>query len=127
MTVKAGGGQDHGRRGAVAELAFEAERSAMQLGEGFADGQAKPRAAMLARARIVNLSKGLKHLVDLLGWNADARIGNRQFEIAVPGKPDRHVDAAVRRGEFRRVREQVEHDLAYRAGIGAQPRKGGWK
>src|SRR5690554_4338677 len=76
----------HGCGGACTQFAFEVELAAMHLDQRFGDGQAQPRAAMLARCCIINLTERLQHFAQFVRRNAYTCIADREAEIARPGE-----------------------------------------
>ena len=97
--------------------------AAQQPRDFAADREAETRAAIFAAGRAVGLLERLEDELLLVLGNADARIGDGDFDRTLGLVEDRvgrtpalfgatHAerDAALRR-EFERVREQVEHDL----------------
>src|SRR5215468_7928893 len=74
--------QGDAHRGAGAELAVEADGSAMQLDELPGQVQPQPRAAILTRIRSVDLVEAIEDLAQMLRSDADAVVGDRDQEAA---------------------------------------------
>src|SRR5579875_3250451 len=104
------GGKGDGNRGAVAELALELEPAAMELHEPAREGQAEAGALVAAAQAAVHLAEALERLRDILGGDADAGIGHGDGDAALV-KEDRGRHAPLGRGEFHRIRQQVEQHL----------------
>src|SRR5262245_18541499 len=91
------------------ERALDPHLPAELLREPPRDAESKAGAAVRARARLIELAEVLPDGVDLVGTNADARVGDAEDDgvrFAVDLKTDR---AAIR--ELDRVRQKVEQDL----------------
>src|SRR5262245_18788273 len=116
------GGSDAGRdgereEGALADLALDPDRPAVQLDELPAQGEPQPGALAPGRAGR-HLAELLEHGVLILGRDTDARVGDRDLETAVRRDgPD--LDPAALRRELDRVGQEIEHDLLDLALVGA--------
>src|SRR5688572_6405114 len=100
-------------RAAPAELARERHAAAERLREVLDDRQPQPRAAELARARLVDAIEALEHALLVLGRDADPGVLDLQARLrGVARHPQRDAPAAGR--VLASVVEQVVEDLAQR-------------
>lgn len=102
------------KRAALAGLARDLDVAAHHGEKAMADGEAEPRAAVLARRRSIRLGEWLKQAFQLLGGHADAGIGDDE---AVPGPAVRRLRISLEpyialMREFARIAEQIQQDLA---------------
>ena len=100
--------QPAGDGGAAPGAEFDLDRAAMQLDEALDQRQAEPGAG--SRACGLPRSNFSKMRTWSAGGDADAGIGDRQQQIAV-ARARLEPDRAAGRGEFDRVRDQVEERL----------------
>ena len=93
----------------------------MQLDDAPGDRKAQARAALLARARAVDLLELLEDALLVLGRDADAGVGHRDQEAAVLDLgPDAHGAGL---GELDRVADQVHQHLGEPALVAAPARQ----
>src|SRR3954471_18242095 len=90
------------------------------LDQAFGNGEAEPGTAVLSRGRCVGLRKRLKQPSTLLGCHAYPSVTDREFELhaicelLLYAGSYEHLAAL---GEFDRVADQVDEDLAEAHGI----------
>src|SRR3546814_3603370 len=72
---------------------------------------------MAARQCTGHLAERLLYAFDILFGDADTAIGHPHDDTATGLPFDRHLDPAAFRGEFHRVAQQVDPDLAQAPGI----------
>src|SRR4029450_805441 len=102
-------------RAADTGLTFQPDAPAHQLDQAATDGQAKPRAAMLARGGHVGLGEGLKELGRLLGCHPDPSVADGKLELNLLAGAFNHSDIEpdlTVLGELHRVVYEVRQNLA---------------
>ncbi|KAF1854083.1 hypothetical protein Lal_00005300 [Lupinus albus] len=116
----AAGGEADGGGSAAARFAVDGQAAAMQGHQVATDRQAQPGAAEPPGNAAVGLLKRLKDAGQRVGGDADAGIahGDGDPAILLLHRTHRHLTAA--RGEFDRVRQQVQKHLAQGALVGQQ-------
>ena len=111
------GRQGHGDGGADARLALQPQRAAMHHHERMADGQAEAGARMLAAEMAVNLAERRHDAHDVVGGDADARVGDLIGELIGGADIEPENDLAARWREFDGIGDQVQQHLLHGAGI----------
>src|SRR5580692_6120324 len=104
-------GQAKLRGGPDIDFALEHEFAAMQLDQGLGDRQAETGALVAARQMVFHLLKRLEYLLQMVAWNADPGILDRDHQISLAVAPATDDDAAARLGKFDGVGEKIEQDL----------------
>ena len=93
-----------------------------QLHQLFADAQPEACAAVFAGRRGIDLGEALKNTLELVGRNADARVGDRKAQCTGRGQvrldPERHL-AALRKLD--RVAQQIHQHLAQTRRVAGHP------
>src|SRR5262249_25323709 len=106
------------------ERAVDADLAAHQLDEALGDGKPEPGPAVFSAHRAIDLRESLEDERGLLRRDADAGIGDGEFEaqalILAREAGDAEHDAPVRR-ELDGVVEEIEEHLAQAAGIALEP------
>src|SRR5207247_2898686 len=85
-----------------------------RLDDAMADREAEPRAAVRARRRAVELPERLEGHLQFLGRDPRALVGDLHDD-AVPVPATTHPDPSAPRGEFDRVRYQIDDHLFHAA------------
>ncbi len=98
---------------AVAQFALGPDASAVRQHNVFDNGQSQPRAARLARTRLVDAVKTLEDALEVLGGDAGTEILHAEFDLRVQ-KPRAHQNAFAADGVVQRVFNQVAKDLIHR-------------
>src|SRR5579885_113985 len=101
--------QSDNKRGALADLAFHGNRSAVLLHQFLDQGQPNAAAFMGSAPHIRHPMKSLEQAGYFFGWNADASIANAHLSSSVH-LPQRDRYLAFKR-ELQGIREEVQHDL----------------
>src|SRR5580704_5576629 len=104
-------GQAKLRGGPDIDFALKHEFAAVQLDQCFGDRQAETRALVPARQMVFHLLKRFEHLLQMVAWNADPGILDRDHQISLAVAPATDDDAAARLGKFDGVGEKIEQDL----------------
>src|SRR4051812_31769619 len=103
--------------------AFYPNPSVHQFDELLRNRQSQPGAAIFARGGGVYLGEVLENLVELVFWNADARIGNGKTQCRDTGRNQLGDDGygeSAGFGELQRIAKQVKDDLTQPGGIAEQ-------
>ena len=117
-------GEKHADGGAAAELAFGADRAAVQQHDVLHDREAEPGAAEFTTARLVRAVESLENARHVGLANADAFIGDADVN-AVAFHLRAHRDGAAALRIFDRVIEQVVNDLLQPSLVRVQQRQVG--
>ena len=110
LVGKPNGQRDGECRAAPLTFAPHAHGTAVQLDEMAHDREAEAEAAILTRARALRLAEAIEDVRQELHTDAGARVRNDDARLAWP-RLEGHVDAAARRRELDRVRQEVPDDL----------------
>jgi hypothetical protein len=103
--------QQHGERGAGAGAGTDrAHGAAVQVDHVSHDAEPEAEPRMLAPRGAVGLAEAIEYVGQEVGGDPLAGVSDLQDRLARRALHD-HVDAAARRRELDRVREQVQHDL----------------
>src|SRR6185312_1177216 len=103
--------QDDADRGAVAALAVDDQRAAMQFDQFLGKRQAEAGAFVTARETVVDLAERRQRDLNILVRHADAGIGDADDDgFALVARIER--DAAAGLGEFHRIGQKIEQYLA---------------
>src|SRR5579863_3255874 len=94
----------------------------MHVDQAFCDRKAKTGALFCRLDRIGTLTERSKHDRDFVLGDAGAGVLDAEILPARSGPAYLQPDLAARRGEFDGVRQQIEHDLPYRALISPNSR-----
>ena len=81
--VQRPGGDGHGKRAALADLAGDVDIAAQGLGDAAADRQSQAGAAELPRDGSVGLHEGIEDGVELLRGDADARVDHLDHQVRI--------------------------------------------
>src|SRR5262249_57124237 len=92
------------------ELAFDLERSAVQLDRRFCKRQTEPSSLVLAVEHRVDAVKGLLNERDVLGADPDTGVADPYAQRAGVGLA-RYRHTPARRGELDRITDQVHEHL----------------
>src|SRR5205807_4082408 len=96
---------------ALAGLAVELDRAAMQFDQSLCQRQPEPDAVMLAGHAVADLSERRQCDRYLLGRHADAGVLDAEGDALRGTVLHTEVNLAACRGKFDRVGEQVDEDL----------------
>src|SRR5262249_44795993 len=118
--VDRGDGQRKG--GAAAEFAFDGNGAAQQLGELLRKRKAEAGPPNLALHRVLDLREFLEDDALVLRGEADAGIGDAEYDIAPVRKEARGYPHLALFGELQRVRNEVAQDLGDLAVVRAKLR-----
>src|SRR3954469_7589918 len=83
----------------------------MRVDQRLGNGQAKSESPKPAGDITLSLFKRVKNLIDCLGLNADAGIGNAHLDLVRRGIQSFDANAASFRGELHAVLKQVPENL----------------
>ena len=111
---------DEGERAAFARFAFNRYGAALHVYQAFADGQAQPRAAVLAGVVAFGLHEILEHVCQPVCGDADPRVRDGEAQHHGIGQLLLHIQRHVygtALGELDRVAHQVHQHLVQAHGI----------
>src|SRR5262249_41789668 len=114
--LRGDGGQLHGDCGALAGLAGDRERAAMEFDQRLRNGESEARAALGLGELVLDLLERTAELLDILGRNADAGIGDRNNSM-IAIERGRKRDTAAFRCELYRIGGEVDQNLLDRADV----------
>src|SRR5436309_15104844 len=103
--------------GALAGLAVELNRAAMQFDQSFRQRQPEPNPVMLARHAVADLSEWRQGDRNLVGRHPDAAVRDAEGDAMSCPVLDTEVNLSACRGKFDRIGEQVDEDLGQLRGI----------
>jgi hypothetical protein len=104
--------QREGERGSLAHLALDPDPSTMQLHELLGQGQAEPRALLLAGVLTPHLAELLEDRRLILGRDPDSGVADGDGDHAI-GRRDGEADSAPLRGELHGIGQEVQQDLLH--------------
>src|SRR6185295_17959120 len=93
-------GQCEEERGALPDLAFHPDLAVVRLHDVFDDGESKPGAALLARARLVHAIEPFEDALGRIGRDARPVVANRNLNGLFIGGTRANPDLAFRPSVF---------------------------